>query len=153
MSGVVVLMDVIDSDLPVLYEQQLDPESIRMAAFKSRDWDAFRAHWARILADETITKRTVVVDGKVAGHFVCWASDGEQEVGYWLGRMYWGRGIATRGLLTFLGLIRVRPLSAHVAKYNAASIRVLEKCGFARAGEDATHLILNLGAGAGSEGA
>jgi RimJ/RimL family protein N-acetyltransferase len=30
----------------------------------------------------------------------------------------------------------VRPLVAHVAKHNAASIRVLQKCGFAISGED-----------------
>jgi RimJ/RimL family protein N-acetyltransferase len=151
MSGEVVLRDVIESDLPALYEHQLDPESIRMAAFKSRDWDAFRTHWAAILADATSTKRTVVVDGEVAGHFVCWASGGEHEVGYWIGRTYWGRGIATRGLSRFLGLLPVRPLSAHVAKHNAASIRVLEKCGFARVGEDATHVILNLVADGGKD--
>jgi RimJ/RimL family protein N-acetyltransferase len=153
MSGFAVLRDVVDSDLPVLYEQQLDPEALRMAAFKSRDWDPFRSHWARILADETITKRVVVVDGKVAGHFVSWSSNGEQEVGYWIGRAFWGRGVATRGLSTFLGFARVRPLSAHVAKHNAASIRVLEKCGFVRVGENAEHLILHLEAEAGSEGA
>ena len=30
----------------------------------------------------------------------------------------------------------MRPLYAHVAKHNGASIRVLEKCGFKMAGED-----------------
>jgi RimJ/RimL family protein N-acetyltransferase len=31
--------------------------------------------------------------------------------------------------------VRARPLHAHVAKHNAASIRVLRKCGFAISGE------------------
>jgi RimJ/RimL family protein N-acetyltransferase len=33
-------------------------------------------------------------------------------------------------LAAFLHLVAERPLSAHVAKHNVGSIRVLEKCGF-----------------------
>ena len=146
MSGEVVLRDVIESDLPVLYEQQLDPESVRMAAFKSRNWDAFQAHWAKILADERVTTQAIVVDGRVVGHVCCWDWSGEMEVGYWVERACWGRGIATRALSMLLGLVSSRPLIACVAKHNAASIRVLEKCGFAPTGEDGDHLILRLGA-------
>jgi RimJ/RimL family protein N-acetyltransferase len=56
------------------------------------------------------------------------------EVGYWLGRAHWGKGIATRVLaaLTRYGFERhgmVR-LFAGVFDGNVASIRVLEKCGF-----------------------
>ena len=54
----VLLRDVIESDLPILFEQQLDPDANYMAAFTARDptdRDAFMAHWARILSDETIT--------------------------------------------------------------------------------------------------
>jgi RimJ/RimL family protein N-acetyltransferase len=51
-------------------------------------------------------------------------------VGYWLGRSYWGRGIATRALALFLPLVPARPLYAHVASHNTGSMRVLVKCGF-----------------------
>jgi RimJ/RimL family protein N-acetyltransferase len=61
---------------------------------------------------------------------------GEREVGYWIGKEYWGRGIATRALEEFLKQIETRPLYAHVAKHNTASRRVLEKCGFHVSGED-----------------
>jgi RimJ/RimL family protein N-acetyltransferase len=57
-------------------------------------------------------------------------------VGYWLGREFWGKGIATRALEEFLQEIKTRPLYAHVAKHNIGSRRVLEKCGFAVSGED-----------------
>jgi hypothetical protein len=33
----VVLRDVVDSDLPIFFEHQRDPEAGRMAAFPSRD--------------------------------------------------------------------------------------------------------------------
>jgi RimJ/RimL family protein N-acetyltransferase len=131
----VQLRDVLESDLPIFYEHQIDPDAARMAAFPSRDREAFMAHWAKIMADETVTLKTALFDGQVAGNMVCFAQSGEREVGYWLGKEYWGKGIATRALKEFLGLIQVRPLFAHVAKHNIGSKRVLEKCGFAAYGE------------------
>ncbi|MEX2457498.1 MAG: GNAT family N-acetyltransferase [Actinomycetota bacterium] len=151
----VQLRDVADADLPILFEQQLDAESVRMSAFPARDRDAFMAHWSKIRADETVILRTVVVDGEVAGDVVCWDQDGERLVGYWIGRPFWGRGIATRVLAEFLGQVPERPLHAHVAKHNLGSIRVLEKCGFTVAREeivsvgdgDIEELVMVLGAG------
>jgi RimJ/RimL family protein N-acetyltransferase len=57
--------------------------------------------------------------------------DGKPQVTYWLGKAFWGNGIATLALTEFLRIFNTRPLYASVAKDNAASIRVLEKCGFA----------------------
>lgn len=132
MTDDVLLRDVIEDDLPILFEHQLDPEATRMAAFPSRDRDAFMVHWEKILCDETVIARTVIFDGRVAGNVVCWEQSGEREIGYWMGREFWGRGVATRALSAFLGQVTTRPLYAHVAEHNVASIRVLEKCGFAR---------------------
>jgi len=36
----------------------------------------------------------------------------------------------------FPGYVKIRPLYAHVAKHNVASLRVLQKCGFVISGED-----------------
>lgn len=58
---------------------------------------------------------------------------------YWLGRGYWGKGIATRALSAFLERSQIRPLYARAAKDNIGSIRVLEKCGFKTTGEDNGH--------------
>ncbi len=41
---------------------------------------------------------------------------GQREVGYWFGRQYWGKGVATRALAAFLDHVAVRPLYAHVVK-------------------------------------
>ena len=142
----VTLRDVESADLPVFFEHQLDPEATRMADFPSRDWEAFLAHWNRILDDDTIVKNTVLFWGEVAGNVVSFAPSGEREVGYWIGRQYWGKGVATRALEAFLGLERRRPLYAHVARHNAASIRVLENCGFRITGEEPEGMILILAA-------
>jgi RimJ/RimL family protein N-acetyltransferase len=130
LNGAVVLRNVTKEDLPVFFSQQLDPEATRMAAFPARDRDAFTAHWTKILADPSVILRTVVSDGEVAGNIVSFESSGKRLVGYWIGRSFWGRGIATRALAAFLEHVGTRPLHAYVAKSNVASIRVLEKCGF-----------------------
>ena len=91
------------------------------------------AHWARILRDERNVLRTVELEGQPAGNIGSWEQDGERLVGYWIGREHWGRGVATAALTAFLEVVRTRPLHAHVATANPASIRVLEKCGFKRA--------------------
>ena len=57
-------------------------------------------------------------------------------IGYWLGREFWGRGIASAAVLLLLRFESTRPLIARVAKHNLGSIRVLEKAGFTRVGED-----------------
>jgi RimJ/RimL family protein N-acetyltransferase len=124
------------TDLPIIFEQQLDPEATRMAAFPARDQDAFKAHWEKVMADEKNIVRTISFRGEVAGYIGSWEQAGERKVGFWLGKSYWGKGIATAALSQLLELVKVRPLYAHAAKHNAASIRVLQKCGFTIGGED-----------------
>jgi RimJ/RimL family protein N-acetyltransferase len=119
----------------VLFEQQLDPEAIHMAAFTvedPHDRDAFERRWQRILGDPEVIARTIVADGEVAGSIGAWR-DPElpgREVTYWLGREFWGRGIATLALRAFLREVIERPLYGRCAKDNVGSLRVLEKCGF-----------------------
>jgi RimJ/RimL family protein N-acetyltransferase len=136
MTGIVSLREVEESDLPVLFEHQMDPDAIRMAAFPPRDAEAFAAHWKKVLADETSVKMTILFDGQVAGNLQSWEHSGTHLIGYWLGKPYWGRGIATRALAAFLDHVPARPLHAHVAKHNIASLRVLQKCGFTVVGEN-----------------
>jgi len=60
------------------------------------------------------------------------------EIGYWVGRPYWGRGFATAAVALLMEEARrrgIRCLAADVFPDNAASARVLEKNGFARQGE------------------
>lgn len=126
----VCIRDVQDDDLEVFFEQQLNPEATAMAAFPARTRDAFMAHWAKIATIETAVRQTVVVDDQVAGNMLSWEQDGQRFVGYWIGREFWGRGIATSALRLLLDQVPSRPLHAEVAAHNVGSIRVLEKCGF-----------------------
>jgi RimJ/RimL family protein N-acetyltransferase len=132
--GDVVLRDVTGDDVPIFYEQQLDPDATRMALFPAREREAFMAHWTRILADDGITTKTIVYGEEVAGNIVSFERFGKLEVGYWIGKPFWGKGIATSALSELLRLVTARPLHARVATSNVGSIRVLEKCGFAIVG-------------------
>ncbi len=125
-----LLRDVVESDLDAFYEQQLDPEATRMALFPARDRPAFDQHWQKVLAREDAVKKTIVYEGEVAGNVLSWEHGGRRLVGYWLGREFWGKGLATRALGEFLDVVTTRPLYAWVATSNVASVRVLEKCGF-----------------------
>jgi RimJ/RimL family protein N-acetyltransferase len=132
----VSLREVRVSDLPILFEHQLDPEATRMAAFPSRHRDAFMAHWTKIMAAPTCVLRTVLFGASVAGHIGAWTDGTDRLVGYWIGRELWGRGIATAALTQFLQCETTRPFTARVVKHNAPSIRVLQKAGFTLAGEE-----------------
>ena len=131
-----LLRDVIESDLPVFFEHQSDPEATAMADFPARDREAFDAHWERILANPALTKKTIVFEGQVAGNAVSWEQDGRRLVGYWVGKEFWGKGLATQALAELIDELGTRPLHAYVAKTNVGSIRVLEKCGFVPSDED-----------------
>ena len=136
MTSEVLLRDVEESDLPIFYEQQLEPEATAMAAFPARDREPFMSHWAKIMANESVILKAILFGGQVAGNIVCWEQDSEREVGYWVGKEFWGKGIATKALAEFLNQVKTRPLVAHVAKHNIGSRRVLEKCGFTLIKED-----------------
>lgn len=131
------LRDTTLEDLPILFEHQLDPVATEMAVFPARDWDAYVAHDAKIRADPTAIRRTVVVDGEVVGAISCWGEE-ERDVGYWYDRGVWGRGIATVALAAFLDWYSERPLFAHVVVTNVGSAKVLERCGFVEVGRETT---------------
>ena len=128
----VTLRTVEDRDLDVFFEHQADPQAVEMAAFPARDKDQFAAHWAKVRADEALVVRTILADGMVAGNIGCWQQDGQHLLGYWVGREFWGRGVATQALARLVDEVSIRPLYAHVAVHNVGSIRVLGKCGFRR---------------------
>ncbi len=133
-----MLRNVFVEDLDTFYENQLDAKANRMAAFTAKnpaDRVAFDAHWAKILSDLSITNRTILYEGRIAGSIARYLRDGKPEVTYWIGREFWGKGIATAALKALLEVHKARPIHAAAAKDNVASIRVLEKCGFTHCGE------------------
>src|SRR5262245_360406 len=127
----VTIREVIDSDMVIFFEHQQDKEAVFMAAFTAKDpsdRSAFDAHWAKIRASNSATNRTIEVDGVVAGHVASFEMSGDREVTYWIGREFWGQGVATAALKLLLEIDPTRPIHGRASKDNRGSIRVLEKC-------------------------
>ena len=147
-----LLREVLPSDLEILFEHQRDPDALRMAAMPGRDRDTFAMHWrARVLGDPSVVVRTVVVDEDVAGTVNTFVASDLRLVGYFFGKRYWGKGIATLAVQELLKIDTSRPLFAFVAEHNVASRRVLEKNGFTvveqvpnRLDDGVTELLLKL---------
>jgi RimJ/RimL family protein N-acetyltransferase len=138
-SARILLRDVVEGDLELFFEHQSDPAANRMAAFTAKDpadREAFMVKWARLLADPNVLLKTVLYETHVAGHVASYGPPEQREVTYWIAQEFWGRGIATLTLAKFLKFELTRPLHARAAKDNLASLRVLEKCGFAVVGHD-----------------
>lgn len=58
------LREVKESDLPIFFEQQLDPAANYMAAFTSKDPSdkvAFLTHWKNIISNRDIQKMTIIM--------------------------------------------------------------------------------------------
>ena len=133
------------ADVELLFQFQLDPASNELAGTKPRDRDTYHAHWEKVLVDPDVTPRVILADGVVAGSINIFKRDGLDEIGYWIAREHWGRGIATHAIALLLAETPIRPLLAHVAADNIASLRALERNGFvedSRTDEPATERYL-----------
>lgn len=132
----VSLRQIEQSDLPAIFEVQLDAESNQMAFTHPRSKEEFDTHWKESLADPKVVVRAVVAGESLAGCIACFNSEDKNCIGYWIGKRFWGMGIATSALKLLLTEVETRPLHSRVAITNAASIRVFEKCGFREIGRE-----------------
>lgn len=127
------------SDLAIFFQYQLDEEGGYMAAFMPKnhtDKAAYIEKWTRLIADPTISIRTILLNGNVVGVVSKFMMHGDAEITYWIDKPYWGQGIASTGLAQFLTIEKTRPIHGHVAFDNIGSQRVLEHCGFVKIGTD-----------------
>ena len=92
--------------------------------------------------DSRAFHRAIVSEGKVLGGIDLAFNRGAMrygaDLGYWLTPACWGRGIMTEAVRRFCGTAFAETdicrIQAEVFAPNAASLRVLEKCGFCREG-------------------
>jgi RimJ/RimL family protein N-acetyltransferase len=80
----------------------------------------------------------VIAGDELVGMIGVLGVDEPVEIGYWIGRIHWGRGYATAAIRLLIGEMRSRGISHFIAEVfpdNTASMRVLEKNGFVCRGE------------------
>jgi RimJ/RimL family protein N-acetyltransferase len=138
----VILRDMTEADLDVLFDIQDDEAAQQMAAFTSPDGgtrETYVAKWRKIVADPEITKKVILIDDEIVGSVVSFVVEGDTEVTYWIRRDQWGRGVASAALAGLLREVTTRPLFARVAADNSASARVLTRNGFIKVAEETSY--------------
>lgn len=126
-------------DLETLFEFQLDKEANYLAAFTSEnptDKEAYFEKWTKLLLNEKINAKTIFLGIEIVGIIAKFEMNGNAEVTYWIGKKFWGRGIATTALKKFLEIEKARPIYGRIAFNNFGSKRVLEHCGFSKIGTE-----------------
>lgn len=126
----IALRPIVRADLPTLFQQQLDPDSNRLAVTRPRDAETFFPHWEKVLLDPAVVPRVITADDRVIGSISRFERDGRPYVGYWIDKAHWGKGIATRAIALLVAEVSTRPLHARVASSNVASLRALLRNGF-----------------------
>lgn len=132
--GHIELREVRDDDLDAIFEMMRDPEAIALAAFTAADpddRDAFDSWMNRNMSSPDTSVFVITENSGFAGSISAFTIEGQREVGFWLPRLAWGRGIATEALRQLISREPIRPLFARVAAHNHGSIAVLRKAGFA----------------------
>jgi RimJ/RimL family protein N-acetyltransferase len=127
------LRAVRESDLDTLFELESDVVGADMIAFLPRDpgdRPAFDAHWSRISADPDTLTWVIEADGAFAGYAISFLMEGERQVGYWIVRDLWGKGVASAALAALVAEVPDRPLWGSTVSDNLGSQRVLQNAGF-----------------------
>lgn len=129
----------------MLFEMVSEPQGNLMAGTKPRTREDFVARWKVVLADPAINAQIIeiitpgmgagtsgVATREFAGTISVFQAPGQtrNEMGYWIARAHWGKGIASRALELFLLQEPRRPLHATASMTNLASHRVMLKNGF-----------------------
>jgi [ribosomal protein S5]-alanine N-acetyltransferase len=133
------LRKTIDTDLAFLFLFQLDKEANYMAAFTANNTgnkEAYFEKYLKIIGDPEKNMQTIFCNGQIIGSVSKYEIEGEAEITYWIDKQYWGQGIGTKALSSFLAIEKMRPIFGRVAFDNLASKKVLENCGFKQIGTD-----------------
>ncbi|MGI4736253.1 MAG: GNAT family N-acetyltransferase [Janthinobacterium lividum] len=139
LSNAITLTETSVDDLSIFYEFQLDEEANYLAAFTAKDSGdkiAYISKYTRFLTDPTITMRTIKVNDAIVGSIAKFVMENDAEITYWIGRKFWGKGIATAALKALLKIEQIRPIYGRVAFDNYGSQKCLERCGFLKIGQE-----------------
>ena len=110
---------------------EADAEAFLARVAKATEQHGQPAHFAIRTGDDTLIGGCGLNDLEIG-------KSHRAEIGYWLAKPFWGRGIMTAVIKRVcqhafeeFGLVKT---IAHVVTHNPASARVLEKCGFVQEG-------------------
>lgn len=121
------------ADDPLIAKNMTDrfPHPYTLSA--ARDWIAYASYEQPVPLNLAIDQHGYLLGGigLIRGTL---ERSHSAEVGYWLGRKYWGQGIATEALIQMtkwaFGALGIERVTLQVYEWNPASMRVAEKAGF-----------------------
>jgi [ribosomal protein S5]-alanine N-acetyltransferase len=124
--------DIYDRTLRIPFPYtEADAEAFLARVAKATDQHGQPAHFAVRTGDDSMIGGCGLNDFEVG-------KSHRAEIGYWLAKGFWGRGIMTEVVQRLcqhafeeFGLVKI---TAQVSMFNPASARVLEKCGFEQEG-------------------
>ena len=132
-----------DSDAESLFEYARDPEVGPIAGWPPHEsmeesldviHNVFNGNEAYAICLQENDKAIGAIELKLNGHTDMTDRDDECELGYWLGKPFWGQGIMTEAVKAVLRHafedIRMRTVWVGYYEGNTRSKRVQEKCGF-----------------------
>jgi RimJ/RimL family protein N-acetyltransferase len=155
-----ILRDITEADAELLFDLDSDPEVMRyigprpapnLTWYRDRIQTVYMAqqehtwHGVRIVLDRASGEFLgwVFVRPAVASPIardIGWTEPGEEEVGYRFRRSAWGRGIATEAAIPLVRIALADPATTAIVACaragNAGSLRVLQKLGLERVGEE-----------------
>ncbi len=140
----IILRPLIDEDADFLFQNVTNPEVRRQLRQLPDPYNIEHAYeFINTVTKEGLNEESYhfgieeMATGKLAGVIGGRFPDGNKEIaeiGYWLAKASWGKGIATEAvalIVSFLiNTVKVKSVTANVFENNIASIRVLEKNGF-----------------------
>ena len=135
-----LLRPFVPEDAPYLFALNEDPTVLRYVPDEPfENEEAARKFLHSYLASQPNGYGRMAVIRKSDQAWLGWCGlkyhdNGMVDLGYRFFRRYWGQGYATESAMLSIQhgfeVLGLQEIVGHVAKDNAASIRVLEKCGF-----------------------
>lgn len=135
----ITLRKTVLPDLEFFFLFQLDEEANYLAAFTAKDPTdkaAYLQKYSKLVNDPAINMQTILVGEIIAGSISKFEMEGRAEITYWIDKQFWGKGIGTKALTTFLKNETTRPIYGRVAFDNIGSQKVLTNCRFIKIGTD-----------------
>ena len=137
-----------ESDVEALFRYASDPEVGARAGWPPHtDREGSLAVIRNVFSNDQTWAMELKETGEAVGcmgYYPCGESnieigENDAEVGYWLGRPYWGQGLCTEALRGMIGYCfnqkGFQTLWGDFFEDNPASGRVMEKCGFKDTGK------------------
>jgi ribosomal-protein-alanine N-acetyltransferase len=135
-----------------LKEKQISDQTLNIPCpYRPEDADWWVNHVASAAAHAARTVNWAIREpggqriGGIGFHGLVPGRDHRAELGYWLAKPWWGRGLMTKAVnaATAFGFreLALERITAHLFSFNAGSERVLQKCGYKKEGELRRHYL------------